>query len=154
MTEQDMTAENNKSTQKKREGRHAVRALKEQKKCQRKPHASRHCGSVQSSKQVSYQNHRHYRSREMPSLGGGTPQETWCLLPVFKHIVGGLGIISHQGYSDTSYLLLPTHPSTSKKLILKPYPMQAADISHCNQWSKGLCCIWWVFKVHILGLPP
>lgn len=31
--------------------------------------------------------------------------------------------------------------------------MQAAAISLCSQWSKGLCCIWWVFMVYILGLP-
>lgn len=127
VTEQDTTVENNKGTQKKREDKHAVRALKQQKKRHRKPHASRHCGSVRSSKQMSYQKHRYYRSRETPSLGEGTSQETWCLLPVFKHIVGDLGIVSHQGYSDTSYLLLPTHSGYIQKAYPKAFPYASSS---------------------------
>lgn len=46
MTEQDMTMENNKGTQKKREDRHSRLGSRIAKKCQTKLRASRHCGSV------------------------------------------------------------------------------------------------------------
>ena len=50
VTEQDTTVENNKGTQKKRENRHGRLGSQIAKKCQMKPHASRHCGSVRSFK--------------------------------------------------------------------------------------------------------
>jgi len=50
VTEQDMTVENNKGTQKKREDRHSRLGSQTAKKCQTKPHVSRHCGSVWSLK--------------------------------------------------------------------------------------------------------
>lgn len=50
MTEQDMTVENNKGTLKKREDKHSRLGYQIAKKCQTKPHASRHCSSVLSFK--------------------------------------------------------------------------------------------------------